>query len=145
MKKTLGAALLFALFGAVGCQTDELDFDTVRNQKWILICINDGSNLKVKHKDYHREDAFTLEMEADSFYSLNSDANYAGGVFRVIEDGKIEIDSYGEFSEAHSSDEHAREIVAKLTESLPKVTDYGIKGEHLLFTGPDVKIKFEMR
>jgi len=145
MKRTYGAVLVLALFGMVSCHTEELDFNTVRDQKWLLKCINDGSNLNVKNKDYHREDAFILEINGDSFYSLNSDANYAGGSFEVPENGKIEIGSYGEFSEAASSDEHAREVVSKLTETLPLVTEYKIMGNHLYFKGPDLKIKFEMR
>lgn len=129
------------------CRKDMTDETDITKFKWELTSIvTKTETLKPKSdlEEYHSANAFILEFSNDSSFRLNTNVNTAGGKYTIIEKGKIDINSYGEFTEVGATGKD-KELNDNLLYVFREVTTYKLFGDNLTFKGIKGEAKFKKK
>jgi hypothetical protein len=144
--KTQMSLLLFIVFplitGMCSCNKDlTYDIDITEFQWELQIIYNNEIKHEKPSGDFHRDNAYVLWFSSDSTFMLNTSANYAGGKYRIISKGSIEIINYGIMTLACCE----TDFDEKMIDVFKKMTSYTVKGNTLNFKGDNSEVEFKQR
>lgn len=142
--------ILFIFFpllaGMSSCKKDKTLEVDITKFEWVLQEINTWSETyKPEKKEYFRENAFVLNFDTDTTFSLNTSVNYAGGKYKMETKGKILIVAYGESSSVGVADTKEQELNQNLINVFKEVTEYKVVGKTLVFKGRKGEIEFKKK
>ena len=135
---------------AVGCKKDITEKIDITEYEWELqhVDANNGGKLSVQNKDYLRDDAYVLNFNTDSTFSLYTSVNVAKGNYEIPQQGDISVHSYTAITEVGTTDEDVKKLNKNLIRVFNAVTSYEVFGglnKTLVFDGPKGKVKFEKK
>jgi hypothetical protein len=140
---TVLLVILFPLITVMSsCQKDKtLDLD-ITESMWELKSITDDGNTQKKPSgDFQRRGAYILWFSSDSSFILNTSANLAGGKFKIILKGEIELISYQIMTLACCDTDFDEAMI----DVLKRMTTYTVRGKTLTFKGNNSEVKFEKK
>ena len=143
--KTQITLLLYIIFplitGMSSCQKDKTLDINITEFEWELNSItDDGNKVKRPSGDFHRDDAYILRF-SDSTFVLNTTVNSAGGHYKIITKGEINILSYGVMTMVCCETDFDEKMISVFK----GMTSYTVKGKTLTFKGDNSEVEFKKK
>lgn len=144
IKNKLVLLLIILPMVTISCKKDVTDTTDITVWEWKLKFVQtDNEKLKPKKKEYLRSDAYTLTFENDTTFKLNTSVNMAGGIYFIVEKGKISISTYEEYTEVATTDNEEIKLNENLLSVFNSITTYEVLGDNLIFKGTQGKVEFK--
>ena len=129
---------ILLLFSLNSCKKNE-DADFLLQNEWKIKSIFTNKETLKPQKKTHREEAYILKFNNDTFFDLHTSVNYAGGGYIITSVGNISI-NYDIFTEVCCENDFDKQM----TNVMNSVNGYYCKGNKLTFlTDKNEKIIFE--
>jgi len=130
---------ILLLFSLNSCKKNE-DADFLLQNEWKIKSIFTNKETLKPQKKTHREEAYILKFNNDTFFDLHTSVNYAGGRCNIVFEGKICIENYGIQTKVCCENDFDKQMISIMN----NVNSYHCKGNKLTFlTDKNEKIIFE--
>ena len=111
------------------CSKNE-DINYLLQNEWKIKSISiDKKSLKPTTKNL-REEAYILKFANDSYFSLATSVNYAGGKYQIVSDKNITISDYNTHTEVCCENDFDKQLISIMNE----ISNYSCKENKLIFT-----------
>lgn len=136
--------IIFAIIASCSCRKDTIDEIDITKWTWKLKSVTtNNETFKPQKNEYFRDNAYILDFENDSTFLLNTSVNYAGGIYKIVNKGVINIFSFNEFTKVGTVDNSEKELNNNLLAVFREVTTYEVLGNILTFKGSKGEVEFK--
>jgi hypothetical protein len=117
--------------------------ETITQYEWkVQSIVFESKHLKTPSDHTLREEAYILKFDNDSYFSMATSVNYAGGKYQIVSEGSIIIEDYHEGTKVYNALDQVRDFDDRLLSAFNGVTSYSCSGDKLSFRGDKIEVDF---